>query len=309
MAVITVENLTKKYGEQMAVDKISFTINKREIVGFIGPNGAGKSTTMKILTSYIAPSSGKVLLNDQEIQKQSINIKKKIGYLPENNPLYSDMAIIDYLKFCAKIQGVPKSEIASRIKNMIHICGLNSEKHKKINELSKGYRQRVGLAHALIHDPEILILDEPTSGLDPNQIIEIRSLIKQLGKEKTIILSSHILPEIEAICDRIIIINLGKIVTDSDFATMKEKSNQHEILNIEIEAAQDADVETEILSLATVEQVKSIRTKINAFQVISKPGMSSKKIIFDLCVKKKWYLMEMTNVESTLEDVFREVTH
>jgi ABC-2 type transport system ATP-binding protein len=308
MAAISVEHLTKKYGEQNAIDNITFTINKGEIVGFIGPNGAGKSTTMKILTSYMAATSGKVLLNDQEIGNPPLSIKKKIGYLPENNPLYADMAVVDYLKFCAKIQGVTKSEIPSRIKNMVHICGLNSEKHKKINELSKGYRQRVGLAHALIHDPEILILDEPTTGLDPNQIIEIRSLIKQLGKEKTIILSSHILPEIEAICDRIIIINLGKIVADSNFATMKEKSNQHEILNIEIEAEEGGDIETEILNLASIEQVKSIKTKTNAFQVVSKPGMSSKKIIFDLCVKKNWYLMEMTNVESTLEDVFREVT-
>ncbi len=177
MSAILVENLTKKYGEQIAVDNISFNVNKGEISGFIGPNGAGKSSTMKMLTSYMAPTSGTILINDEKIDKDPRKIKKNIGYLPENNPLYADMAIVDYLKFCAKIQGVEKSQVAARIKNMIHVCGLNPEKHKRINELSKGYRQRVGLAQALIHDPDILILDEPTTGLDPNQIIEIRSLI------------------------------------------------------------------------------------------------------------------------------------
>src|SRR5215211_5633586 len=235
MSAILVENLTKKYGQQKAVDNISFKINKGEIVGFIGPNGAGKSSTMKMLTSYMAPTSGTILINEQSIDKDSKKIKKNIGYLPENNPLYSDMAIVDYLQFCAQIQGVARSAVSSRIKSMIHVCGLNPEKHKRINELSKGYRQRVGLAQALIHDPDILILDEPTTGLDPNQIIEIRSLIKDLGKEKTIMLSSHILSEVEAICDRIIIINFGKIVADNTFEAMKQVTEQQEILIIQIE--------------------------------------------------------------------------
>ncbi len=308
MAAITVENLTKKYGAQKALDNISFTVNKGEIVGFIGPNGAGKSTTMKILTSYMAPTSGKVLINDQEIEKQPISIKKKIGYLPENNPLYVDMAIGDYLKFCAQIQGVLKPEINSRIKNMIHICGLNPEKHKRINELSKGYRQRVGLAQALIHNPDILILDEPTTGLDPNQIIEIRNLIKDLGKEKTIMLSSHILPEVEAICDRIIIINHGRIVADNTFEAMKQMTSQHEILIIQIETKNVANLETELLSVPTVEHVKPIEGRTGFFEIKSKPGESSKKLIFNLCVKKKWYLLEMTSTKSRLEDVFREIT-
>ena len=308
MAAITVENLTKKYGEQIAVDNISFQINKGEIVGFIGPNGAGKSTTMKILTSYMSASSGKILLNDQEVGKHPINIKKKIGYLPENNPLYSDMAIVDYLKFCAEIQGVKKSEVASRIRSMIHVCGLNPEKHKRINELSKGYRQRVGLAQALIHNPDILILDEPTTGLDPNQIIEIRSLIKDLGKEKTIILSSHILSEVETICDRIIIINLGKIVADNSFEAMKQHANLQEVLLIQIEAKNFVNVEKELTHLSTVEQVKYNKDKTGFFEIRSKPGLFSRKPVFDLCVKKKWYLLEMTAIESKLEDVFREVT-
>jgi ABC-2 type transport system ATP-binding protein len=309
MSQIVVENLVKKYGDQVAVDNISFAINRGEIVGFIGPNGAGKSTTMKIVTSYMAPTSGKISINDKEIGKAPIGLKKKIGYLPENNPLYTDMAIVDYLKFCAKVQGVKRIEIPDRIRKMIRICGLNPEKHKKINELSKGYRQRVGLAQAIIHDPEILILDEPTTGLDPNQIVEIRSLIKDLGKEKTIILSSHILSEVEAICDRIIIINLGKIVTDTSFEALKQKEGRQELLVIQIEANSDVEVELEILSLATVEQVQPEKDRVGFYHVKSKPGFSSRKSLFDLCVKKKWYLMEMTGIETKLEDIFREVTH
>lgn len=308
MSAIVVENLTKKYGEQNAVDDISFTINKGEIVGFIGPNGAGKSSTMRMLTSFMSPTSGTILINDQKIDKDPKKIKKNIGYLPENNPLYSDMAIVDYLKFCAQIQGVEKSQVETRIKNMINICGLNPEKHKRINELSKGYRQRVGLAQALIHNPEILILDEPTTGLDPNQIIEIRSLIKDLGKEKTIILSSHILSEVEVICDRIIIINLGKIVADNSFEAMKMNASSKEILALQIEAGNYDDVEKELLRVATVEQVKAVTVKAGFFEIKSKPGLSSRKPIFNLCVKKKWYLLEMKSIESTLEDVFREVT-
>ena len=308
MSVISVQNLTKKYGEQIAVDNISFKIDKGEIVGFIGPNGAGKSSTMKMMTAYMAPTEGSILINGEVIGKNSKKIKKQIGYLPENNPLYADMAIVDYLEFCAEIQGVKKTEVATRIRNMIHVCGLNPEKHKKINELSKGYRQRVGLAQAIIHDPGILILDEPTTGLDPNQIIEIRNLIKELGKEKTIILSSHILPEVEAICDRIIIINQGKIVADNTFEALNRESNQQEILIIQIEAKNYEGMQNEILNLSSVEQVKPVTGKTGFFEIKSKPGISSKKPIFNLCVKKKWYLMEMTGIKSTLQDVFREAT-
>jgi ABC-2 type transport system ATP-binding protein len=308
MSAIIVENITKKYGKQTAVDSISFTVNKGEIVGFIGPNGAGKSTTMKIMTSYMAPTSGNIIIDGEKVDHETKKIKKGIGYLPENNPLYADMAIVDYLRFCANIQGVTKKEIPARIKTMIQLCGLNPEKHKRINELSKGYRQRVGLAQAIIHNPGILILDEPTTGLDPNQIIEIRNLIKELGKEKTIILSSHILPEVEAICDRIIIINQGKIAADNTFEAMKQETNLQEILIIQIEAENYAGIAKEILSLATVEQVKSVDERKGVFEVKSKSGESSKKTIFDLCVKNKWYLLEMTSIKSKLEDVFREVT-
>jgi len=309
MSQIVVENLFKKYGDQVAVNNISFEINKNEIVGFIGPNGAGKTTTMKIITSHMAPTSGKISILDKEITKDPIGIKRKIGYLPENNPLYSDMAIVDYLKFCAEIQGVKKNEVPDRVRNMIRTCGLNPEKHKKINELSKGYRQRVGLAQAIIHDPEILILDEPTTGLDPNQIVEIRSLIKDLGKEKTIILSSHILSEVEAICNRIIIVNFGKIVTDSSFEALKLKTEHQEILIVQIEADSADIIENEILGMATVEQVWPAKDRPGFHHVKSKPGFSSRKPLFDLCVKKKWYLTEMTGIETKLEDVFRQVTH
>ncbi|MEQ8413506.1 MAG: ATP-binding cassette domain-containing protein [Imperialibacter sp.] len=305
---IVVENLTKKYGEQKAVNDISFKINTGEVVGFLGPNGAGKSTTMKMITCYMAPTSGDVRLDELSILNQQEDIKKKIGYLPENNPLYTDMAIVDYLRFCAEIQGVSKEKIPSRIGDMIDMCGLERERHKKINELSKGYRQRVGLAQAMIHDPEILILDEPTTGLDPNQIIEIRKLIKKLGKEKTVILSSHILSEVEATCDRILIINRGRIVADGTSDTLRSQAEGKELLTVKIEAA-DADVKKALLGLASVETVEPVDGKAGFFSVRSKPEASSRKEVFDLCVSKKWYLLEMTGHETKLEDVFRELTN
>lgn len=304
---IIVENLTKKYGEQKAVNDISFEIKTGEVVGFLGPNGAGKSTTMKIITCFMAPSSGDVRLDGSSIHSDPELIKKKIGYLPENNPLHLDMPIVEYLRFSAEVQGVEKSLIPSRIGEMIDKCGLDREKHKNINELSKGYRQRVGLAQALIHDPEILILDEPTTGLDPNQIVEIRKLIKDIGKEKTVILSSHILSEVEATCDRILIINRGRIVADGTSDTLRSQSQGQELLKISIEADPEK-VESAILALGTVEKVTGVEGKHGWFNVQSKPDMSSRKEIFDLCVKNKWYLMEMTSLETRLEDVFQKLT-
>ncbi|MFY0598762.1 MAG: ATP-binding cassette domain-containing protein [Cyclobacteriaceae bacterium] len=304
---IIVENLTKKYGEQKAVNDISFEIKTGEVVGFLGPNGAGKSTTMKIITCFMAPSSGDVKLDGSSIHTDPELIKKKIGYLPENNPLYLDMPIVDYLRFSAQIQGVEKSMISSRIGEMIDKCGLDREKHKNINELSKGYRQRVGLAQAMIHDPEILILDEPTTGLDPNQIVEIRKLIKELGEEKTVILSSHILSEVEATCDRILIINRGRIVADGSSDNLRSQSQGQELLTINIEA-EPSKVESAILGLGSVEKVSAVDGKYGWFSVQSKPEMSSRKEVFDLCVKNKWYLMEMTGVETRLEDVFQKLT-
>ena len=306
---IVVENLSKAYGTQKAVDNISFEVKTGEVVGFLGPNGAGKSTTMKMITCYMAPDSGTVLLNDHSTATESNAVKQKVGYLPENNPLYTDMAIIDYLKFCARIQGVEEGAIGTRIGEMVEKCGLEREKHKKIGELSKGYRQRVGLAQAMIHDPEVLVLDEPTTGLDPNQIIEIRKLIKELGKEKTVILSSHILSEVEATCDRILIINRGRIVADGSSDTLRQQAAGQELLTIRIEAKAEDDIKKELTDLATVETVQNTNGSDDTFRVQSKPDSTSRKAIFDLCVKKKWYLMEMTGIETRLEDVFRELTN
>ncbi|OUU02763.1 MAG: gliding motility-associated ABC transporter ATP-binding subunit GldA [Flammeovirgaceae bacterium TMED32] len=305
---IIVENLTKKYGEQKAVNDISFKIETGEVVGFLGPNGAGKSTTMKMITCFMAPSIGNITVDDISVNENQSLIKKKIGYLPENNPLYFDMSIVDYLRFTAEIQGVSKSDIPGRIGEMIELCGLVREKHKNINELSKGFRQRVGLAQAMIHDPEVLILDEPTTGLDPNQIVEIRKLIKELGKQKTVILSSHILSEVEATCDRILIINRGRIVADGTSETLRSQADGQESLTVHI-APLNEELEKSLLGLGSVEKVSAIEDKPGFYSIQSKPNMESRKAIFDLCVKKKWYLLEMTGIETRLEDVFRDLTN
>ena len=278
------------------------------MVGFLGPNGAGKSTTMRMITCYMAPTSGKIFLEGLEVDKNPLEIKKKIGYLPENNPLYLDMAIIDYLRFCAEIQGMNGGLVSERIHKMVDLCGLNPERHKKIGELSKGYRQRVGLAQAMIHDPDVLVLDEPTSGLDPNQIVEIRRLIKELGREKTVILSSHILSEVEATCDRILIINKGKIVADGSSDTLRQQAQGQELVKVQIEAPKGSEVRKKLLALPSVEKVNDLTDGAELYMVQSKPELSSRREIFDLCVKNKWYLIEMTGIETRLEDVFREVT-
>ncbi len=306
---IVVENLTKKYGPQNAVDNISFQVNTGEILGFLGPNGAGKTTTMKIITCFMAPSEGDVRVENFSIHSSPEDIKKKIGYLPENNPLYLDMHVIEYLEFAGELMGISKSNIQNKIVEMVNVCGLNAEKHKKIGELSKGYRQRVGLAQAMIHDPEILILDEPTTGLDPNQIIEIRKLIRHLGKEKTVILSTHILPEVEATCDRILIINKGKIVADGTPTTLRKQAQGNEMLRIHVEEAGNKDgVISSLQSLSSVNMVDPVGDEDGAFLIQSKPGNSSRRSIFQLCVQKNWVLTEMTPIETKLEDIFRELT-
>lgn len=225
---LQIVNLTKTYGTQNAVNNISFNINKGEIVGFLGPNGAGKSTTMKIITGYITATSGFAKICGIDVSNNSIEVKKKIGYLPESNALYYDMYVKEYLKFIAGVHRIANKK--SEIERVIELTGLQVEQHKKIGQLSKGYKQRVGLAAALIHNPEVLILDEPTSGLDPNQIIEIRNVIKQQGKDKTVLFSSHILQEVEAICNRIIIISKGQIVADDTLENLKKKANSLEDL-------------------------------------------------------------------------------
>lgn len=304
---LKIERLVKKYGSQVAVNAIDFEVQKGEIVGFLGPNGAGKSTTMKMITGYLRPNEGDVTLDDFSVLEHPDEIKCRIGYLPENNPLYHDMPVIDYLEFVARLQGVPGEQVKDRIRQVVEECGLMAEKHKKIDELSKGYRQRVGLAQAIIHDPELLILDEPTTGLDPNQIVEIRNLIKRLGKEKTVILSSHILSEVEATCDRILIISQGKLVADGTADILRQQAQGSELLSVQLEIS-NKEAKKALLSLASVEKVLDSNTNEDMLIVQSKPGESSRKPIFDLCKDKNWYLLELHGLETKLEDVFRNLT-
>jgi ABC-2 type transport system ATP-binding protein len=305
---ISIENLSKQYGPQKAVDGLSFEVKTGEILGFLGPNGAGKSTTMKMITGYIGIGQGTVIIGDKSVAEYGDEVKKHIGYLPENNPLYLDMAVIDYLQFCAALQGVAKEKISERVRKMVKVCGLNAEKHKKIGELSKGYRQRVGLAQAMIHDPEILILDEPTTGLDPNQIVEIRNLIRELGKAKTVILSTHILPEVEATCDRILIINKGKIVADGTAENLRRQAEGQEILKVRIEDATADAIETALRKMKTIQRIDLIDKNLNRFEIQSKAGATSSREIFKMCVEKGWVLSELTPLETRLEDIFRNLT-
>lgn len=305
---IVVENLTKTYGNQRAVDNISFRVKAGEVLGFLGPNGAGKTTTMKAITTYLIPNQGDVKVGEYSIHKNPEEIKKIIGYLPESNPLYQEMPIIDYLKFVAELQGIEKSKIRERILEMVEICGLEGEKHKKIGELSKGYKQRVGLAQALIHDPEVLILDEPTSGLDPNQIVEIRELIKKIGRRKTVILSSHILAEVEATCDRIMIINKGKIVADGTADDLRKHAQGKEIVRVTIEDGTSNEIYEKLKEIHSVEMVDIINQQSNIFEVQSRAEQSSKRAIFKMCVANHWTLTELHSVETKLEDIFRELT-
>ncbi len=305
---IVVENFTQKYGVYKAVDDISFRVKTGEVLGFLGPNGAGKTTTMKAITTFFTPTEGDISVGNLSVIEQADEVKKHIGYLPENNPLYQEMPMIDYLTFVAELQGVEKSRIKERILEMVNVCGLEGEKHKRINELSKGYKQRVGLAQALIHDPDVLILDEPTAGLDPNQIVEIRELIKQIGREKTVILSSHILAEVEATCDRMLIINKGKIVADGSPKDLKKQAQGKEIVKVTIEGSNADEIFTELQGLENIDLVDFIDKNNMSFEIQSKNGKSSRKSIYNLCVDKKWVLMEMTPIETKLEDIFRELT-
>ena len=300
---IEVKNISKTYGPQKAVDNISFSVKTGEILGFLGPNGAGKTTTMKMITNYINMDSG-----DVEIQGATVKngtFRKNIGYLPEHNPIYEDMPVMDYLEYCAELQGVEKALLPSRIVEMVKLCGLNAEKHKKIGELSKGYRQRVGLAQAMIHDPEILILDEPTTGLDPNQIVEIRELIKRIGREKTVILSTHILPEVEATCDRILIINKGKIVADGTADNLRKQASGNMITRIQIQGELGSIME-KLKAIPGTKAVLPIDPDHNRIEVQSDHNIS--EVIFRTAVKNKWIITEMIPVETKLEDIFRDLT-
>jgi len=305
---VVIKNLTKRYGSQKAIDSISFQVNKGEVLGFLGPNGAGKSTTMKIITSYLAPSEGDVEVGGYSVTKEPEKVKQLIGYLPENNPLYLDMPVIEYLEFSALLQGVTKDKVQGRIREMIKVCGLMGEKHKMIGELSKGYRQRVGLAQAMIHDPQVLILDEPTTGLDPNQIVEIRKLIKEIGREKTVILSTHILPEVEATCDRMLIINNGKIVADGTAENLRKERQGKEIVRVKIEDGNATDIITGLKTIPSIIAIEPVMGKENTFEIQADKYASPKRDIFKLCVQKNWVLTEMIPSETRLEDIFHELT-
>ena len=305
---IQIENLSKQYGTQKAVDSISFVVKPGEVLGFLGPNGAGKSTTMKMITGYLSIGAGDVRVGGKSVRDHGDELKRHIGYLPENNPLYHDMPVIDYLTFCGALQGLSKDVIARRLREMISVCGLNAEKHKKIGELSKGYRQRVGLAQAMIHDPEILVLDEPTTGLDPNQIVEIRNLIRELGKAKTVVLSTHILPEVEATCDRILIINNGKIVANGTADTLRKQATGQEVIRLRIEDARHEEVIEALRRMHSVDTVDVVDKELGRLEVQSRTGQSSKREIFKLCVQRGWVLSELTPLETRLEDIFRNLT-
>ncbi len=305
---IKISNVSKSYGVQKAVDNISFEVKTGEILGFLGPNGAGKTTTMKMITSYLPVEEGDITIGGKSIRTEAGSLKKHIGYLPEHNPLYREMPIMEYLSFCAALQGLSGSHIPDRVREMIRVTGLNKEKHKKINELSKGYRQRVGLAQAMIHDPEILILDEPTTGLDPNQIVEIRELIKNIGRSKTVILSTHILPEVEATCDRILIINNGTIVADGAPASLRKQAQGQQVINCRIEEGEPYEILEALQEVPEIAMADLSDVALNRFEVQSHKEVTANKAIFNLCVKNKWTLTEMTPMETKLEDIFRDLT-
>jgi ABC-2 type transport system ATP-binding protein len=305
---ISIQNLTKQYGGQRAVDDISFEVKTGEIVGFLGPNGAGKTTTMRMITSFIMPTKGNITIGGRGLDDHADEIKRHIGYLPENNPLYLDMPVIDYLEFVGRLQGIPGDRIPGRVAEMIRVTGLNREKHKKIGELSKGFRQRVGLAQALIHDPEILIFDEPTSGLDPNQIVEIRKLIRELGREKTVILSTHILPEVEATCDRILIINQGRIVADGTSEILRKQASGQDVLRVKIVDADPNTVFKALKSLDNTLQVGFVEDSQERFEIQSTSHEDTARDVFRLCAGQGWTLTEMVPFETKLEDVFRKLT-
>ncbi|HQY20716.1 MAG TPA: ATP-binding cassette domain-containing protein [Ignavibacteria bacterium] len=309
---IKVENLSKYYGQQAAVNNISFEINTGEIVGFLGPNGAGKSTTMKMITTYLTPNNGKIWVNDLDTEEDSMGVRRKIGYLPEQNPLYLDMNVMDYLEYAAELESVPKSDIPKAVKKMVEVCGLGDVQHKDIGELSKGFRQRVGLAQAMIHDPEVLILDEPTSGLDPNQIIEIRNLIKKLGKEKTLLLSTHIMQEVEATCDRVLIINKGEIVADGSPDTLQVKFKGQ----LEITLILKKDSTNKDLILKAVSSIKNIEKAILLkeeedalhFSLTGLKGSDVREEIFKKIVSMNMVMLGLHQEETSLEDIFRQLT-
>jgi ABC-2 type transport system ATP-binding protein len=308
--MIHVENLTKYYNRLCAVDQINFDIQKGEILGLLGPNGAGKTTTLRMLTGYLQPSSGSINIKGLSIDKHVLEIKKLLGYLPESAPLYHDMLVFDYLKYVAAIREIDSEQKLPRIRQLADLCGINEVMSQPIGELSKGYKQRVGLAHAMMNDPEVLIFDEPTSGLDPNQIVEIRKIIKEIGKEKTIILSTHILSEAEATCDRIVIINQGQIVADGSTENLKQSLGSKNIMHLCLQNADFKTVEANLSALDGVESVTKIQETDSELEV-SITCQSAGDLRPDVYRKIKetdWILLDFHQETQTLENIFRELT-
>ena len=302
---ILVKNLSKFYGAQKALDTVSFEVHSGEIVGFLGPNGAGKSTMMKILTCFLPQSEGFASVCGFDVSEYGFDVKKNVGYLAEHNPLYHDMYVKEYLEFIARLHPdkIQKSEIGARIKKMIELTGLGVEQGKKIGALSKGYRQRVGLAQALIHEPQVLILDEPTTGLDPNQLVEIRALIQSIGKERTVMLSTHIMQEVDAICDRVIIINKGKIVADDTTENMQRSKGNVQLVRVEFDKTPKLNLLQGIVGISAVQEIKS-----NTFLLTAETTTDIRPLIFEFAVKNQLMVLELQKEEQKLEDVFKEVT-
>lgn len=300
---IIVNNISKKFGEQWAVKHVSFQVKSGEILGFIGPNGAGKSTTMKIITGFLPPTKGSVMVNGLNSHEHPMAIKRVIGYLPESNPLYPDMYVREYLHYVAGLYGIKGNEAKQRIKDIISQVGLLPEQHKKIGKLSKGFKQRVGISQALIHNPDVLILDEPTSGLDPNQIVEIRNLISTVGKEKTVLLSTHIMQEVEAICDRVIIIDGGIIKADDDAGKLANDISKGQTIEIELEANFDPEKWMELSGITEVREVGN-----NKYLLASSSDEDVRSRIFRFAVENQLTILSLNQRKKNLEEVFRELT-
>lgn len=311
MSVIEVRNITKRFGTTLAVDHISFDVAGGDVLGFLGPNGAGKSTTMRILTGYIPPNEGNARVAGHDLLEDSLALRRCIGYLPENAPLYGDMEVIDFLRFVGEIRGIAPGESRERIGRMVRVCGLEKVVGRVIHHLSKGYRQRVGLAQAMIHDPDILILDEPTSGLDPNQIIEIRELIRELGHEKTVILSTHILSEVAQTCNRVLIINEGALVESGTPDELARRAEGGRLVRVVVRAASKEDVETSLAAAPFVESCVyegEAEEGLHRFEVRGGDRSDLGEQIYRLAVEKGWSLAELRPRKATLEDAFRRVT-
>jgi ABC-2 type transport system ATP-binding protein len=309
--MIEVDGLTKDYGPTRAVDHVSFTVRRGEVLGFLGPNGAGKSTTMKMLTCYLSPTDGRARVAGFDTFDESLQVRRRLGYLPEDTPIYRDMTVLEYLEFAAEMRGMAPDRAASRIHDVGVRCGLSDVAGKEVRELSKGFRQRVGLAQAMLHDPDILILDEPTSGLDPNQIVEIRSLIKEIGREKTVILSTHILPEVQATCSRILIISGGKLVADGtpEALRAREKGGRYRVV-VESNGVPKEAIRDRLASLGGVARVVPIGGEegTHAFALDAAAAADLRKPIFRAAVDNRWTLLELLRESASLEDVFRNLT-